>query len=210
MIKALFLIFDTEDAWDRVAQSHRSLLFIVMFYLLPMMVIVGVAEGYSLVEWGHGDKIKPLTREDAAIAEAVDMLLIGVAIAICAYTIKALSETFRGPETYTRAFKVVVYGLSPLFLLRLLNVVPQMPVWLPWALGMMLCLKILYTGIPQVMRPDPPHAFGLFLMSAFLLVIVLGLERFITAGYLAGQFKPIGQVVQQIIHHIVDKFHILK
>ncbi len=90
---------------------------------------------------------------------------MGAVIALCAHMIKALSETFRGGQTYTQAFKVVIYGLSPVFLFRLLDAAPTINLWVPWVMGMMLCVKILYIGVPRVMQPDPPHAFGLFVMS---------------------------------------------
>ena len=202
MIKALFLIFEPMAAWDRVALSRRGLLFIVTFYLLPMMLIVGALEGYSLVEWGRlqadSNTIKIFTRGEAAVFEVMEMLLMGVAIVLCAHMIKALSETFRGGQTYTQAFKVVIYGLSPMFLFRLLDAAPSMNLWIPWILGMMLCVKILYSGVPRVFQPDPPHAFGLFVMSSLMLIMVTGLERYLTANFLAGHFKPVGQSISHI------------
>ena len=108
MITALLLIFDPTTAWGRVAHSRRSLLFIVVFYLLPMMAIVGAVEGYGLVEWGRGQSgsnvVQKFTRGEAAVAEAIEMLLMGAIIALCAHLIKALSDTFRGGHTYTQAF----------------------------------------------------------------------------------------------------------
>ena len=38
----------------------------------------------------------------------------------------------------------------------------------------MLSIKILYHGVPRIMLPDPPDAFGLYLMSALLLTMVTG------------------------------------
>ena len=210
MITALLLIFDTGKAWDRVALSRRGLFFIVAFYLLPMMALVSAVEGYGLVAKGQSSTVNKFTRGEAAFAEVIEMLLMCIVIAVCAYTIKALSETFRGGHTYTQAFKVVIYGLSPLFLLRLLDAMPNMSVWIPWAVGIVLCLNILYTGVPRVMQPDPPHAFGLFVMSALLMVVLTGLERFLTAGYLAGHFKPVGVVVAHISSLIVSKLEFWK
>lgn len=202
MIKALFLIFEPVAAWDRVALSRRGLGFIVTFYLLPMMAIVGAVEGYGLVEWGHWQSginaKKFFTRPEAVVAETAEMLMMGVAVVVCAHMIKALSETFRGGQTYTQAFKVAIYGMSPLFLMRLLDAAPKMSPWIPWALGAMLCVKVLYSGVPRVMQPDPPHAFGLFVMSSLLVVMVTALERFVTAGYLAGNFKSIERLVSHI------------
>ena len=119
MIKALFLIFEPMAAWDRVALSRRGLLFIVTFYLLPMMLIVGALQGYSLVEWGRlqvdSNAIKKFTPGEAVVFEVVELFLMGAVIALCARMIKALSETFRGGQTYTQAFKVVIYGLVRCF-----------------------------------------------------------------------------------------------
>ena len=52
MIKALFLISKPGVAWDRVVQSGRSLVWVLFFYLLPMMLVVAAAEGLGLMEWG--------------------------------------------------------------------------------------------------------------------------------------------------------------
>jgi Yip1 domain len=202
MIKALFLIFEPEAAWDRVVRSRRSLGFIVVFYLLPMMLIVAAAEGYSLVVAGRWQSstgnTKLFTPGEAVLSEIMELLLMGLVIVVCAKLVKALSETFRSGNTYTQTFKVVIYGLSPMFLLRLLDAVPTISLWLPWGLGLLLCIKILYHGIPRIMLPDPPHAFGLFIMSVLLIGMVTGVERFITAGYLNGNFKPLAAGIAQL------------
>ncbi len=48
------------------------------------------------------------------------------------------------------------------------------------------------------MLPDPPDAFGLYLMSALLLAMVTALERFITAGCLGGSFKPVENFISDL------------
>jgi len=48
------------------------------------------------------------------------------------------------------------------------------------------------------MQPDPPDAFGLYLMSALLLAMVTALERFITAGCLGGNFKPVDNFISHL------------
>jgi len=49
-----------------------------------------------------------------------------------------------------------------------------------------------------VMLPDPPHAFGLFLMSSLLLVMITGLGRVVTGCFLLGYFKPIENLVEKL------------
>jgi hypothetical protein len=202
MIKALFLIFEPETAWNRVALSRRGLGFIVGLYLLPMMLIVGVAESFGLVRWGRWQsgmgQIKIFPAREALIYETAELMLMAVCILVAAHLIKALGDTFHVRQTYANTLTVVIYGLSPLFLLRLLDVSPTINLWMPWAIGIMLTIKILYHGVPRIMLPDPPSAFGLYLMSALVLTMVTGLERFITAGCLGGSFKPVDNFITSL------------
>jgi Yip1 domain len=210
VIKALFLIFEPIAAWDRAAR--RSLIFSVLLYLLPMMLIVGVAEGWGLVTLGRWQSqmtgIKKFTPEEAVMAEAAQMALMGLIILICGYFIKALGETFHGKHNYRQSLTVVIYGLSPLFLFRLLDVFPNMNLWIPYALGIMLTVKILYYGVPRVMEPDPPHALGLYFMSSLLLAMITAAERFVSSGYLMGKYKPVSEVLTHIMHGIGHRLHL--
>jgi hypothetical protein len=167
-----------------------------------MMLIVGVAEGFGLVKWGRWQsavgQIKPFTVREALIYETAELLLMAVIILAGAHFIKALGDTFQVRHTYAKTLTVVIYGLSPVFLLRLLDVSPTINLWMPWAIGIMLTIKVLYTGVPRIMLPDPPDAFGLYLMSALLLAMVTALERFITAGCLGGSFKPVENFISDL------------
>jgi hypothetical protein len=202
MLKALFLIFEPETAWNRVALSRRGIGFIVGLYLLPMMVIVGGVEFLGLVKWGRWQPvmgaIKIFPVREALIYETAEMLLMAVVILAGAHFIKALGDTFHVRHTYANTLTVVIYGLSPVFLLRLLDVSPTINLWMPWAIGIMLSIKVLYTGVPRIMLPDPPDAFGLYLMSALLLTMVTALERFVTAWCLGGSFKPVATFISDL------------
>ena len=202
MIKALFLIFEPEAAWNRVALSRRGLGSIAGLYLMPMMLIVGVAEGFGLVKWGRWQsgmaQIKIFQVREALIYETAELLLMAVVILAGAHFIKALGDTFHVRNTYAQSLTVVIYGLSPVFLLRLLDVSPTISLWMPWAIGIMLTIKVLYHGVPRIMLPDQPDAFGLYLMSALLLAMVTALERFITAGCLGGSFKPVDNFISDL------------
>ncbi len=159
-------------------------------------------ESFGLVKWGRWQpvmgKITKFPVKEALIYETAELLLMAVIILAGAHLIKSLGDTFHVRHTYANTLTVVIYGLSPVFLLRLLDVFPTVNLWLPWAFGIMLTTKVLYTGVPRIMLPDPPDAFGLYLMSTLLLVMVTGLERFITAGCLGGSFKPVENLVSDL------------
>jgi len=110
---------------------------------------------------------------------------------IGARLVKAVGETFHGRHTYSQTFTVTAYGLGPLFLFRLFNAFPPVPPWLCWVIGILFCIGVLYSGLPHVLKPDPPHAFGLFIMSSFLLTLTTGLVELVTACYLLGRFPKV-------------------
>ena len=202
MIKALFLIFEPLVQWERVAQARRSLKFMLVSYLLPMLLIVAAVEGCGLVEWGKWQstigQIKHFSVGEALIYETGYLLLTFLVVAVCAHLVKSLGDTFHLRNSYQQAFTLVVYGLSPMFLFRLIDAVPEVNPWITWALGIMFSIKVLYYGVPRIMEPDPPHAFGLYLMSSVLLTMVTGLERFITAWYLSGHCRPISDFISNL------------
>ena len=53
------------------------------------------------------------------------------------------------------------------------------------------------------MLPDPPHALGLYFMSAILLLMISGAERFVSISYLDGNFNA-----SDLITHIAAKLHL--
>ena len=102
------------------------------------------------------------------------------------------------PERCAQAFTVAAYSLSPVFLMRAMNALPGVSPWATWGVGAVLAAMVLYHGWPRVMLPDPPHAFGLYLMSVLLLWIVTGLACFLTVWYLAGKFTRLDALIARL------------
>lgn len=219
MIKAFLLVLDPAATWDRIVAAKRKWPVILLAYLLPLWIIGGVFEGYGLVHWGkpHGvvSLMKPLPNSAALIFEIIQLLLFIVVVVLGAKIIKGLGETFHGRNTFNQAFTVTAFGLSPVFTLHILDMFPGVSGWLYWALwaaGILLTMTILYHGIPKVMLPDPPHAFGLYITTTLLLAMVSGLVRFLTFCYLEGKFVKLDTLMTQIVQHLpflqaLDKYH---
>jgi len=206
MIKALFLIFEPVEAWDRVIKARRGLVFLLLFYVLPMVLTVAALEGFSLMTWGRrqwdSGQIKIFSAGEMAVYEAVQSLVMIAVVFTCAQIVKALCNASFPRHSFTEGFTVAACGLSPLFLLRLLDTFPGINPWLTWGLGIMLCVVILYHGIPRVMQPDPSQAFGLYIMCSMLFVMVTGLERFVTVWYLAGRIPSLEQIIPHLTGHL--------
>ena len=211
MIKAILLVFDPVNTWDDIAQDRREVSFILFFFLLPLLVVTCGVEGYGMLNWGKWVDpvagVKQFKLVEIIVNELLHVLLSLLVIFVGAKLLKSLGETFHGRHTFTQAFRAVAYGLSPMFLLRMLDAFPSMHWWVAWGIGMVLSVAALYHGIPRVMEPDPPHAFGLYLTSSLLLALAAGLADFLAAWWMMGRFVTIqtavnGFVVTNIVSHL--------
>jgi Yip1-like protein len=208
MIKALLLVLDPAGGWDAIVLAKRGLPRILLGYLVPLWLIAFVAEGYGLVHWGKArgviSLVKQFSNSEALIFEILQLLLMGVIVFVGTKLIKALGETFHGRNTFTQAFTVTAYGLSPVFAMRILDMFPSVSswvYWVVWGIGISLTFVLLYHGIPRVMLPDPPHAFGLYLTSCVFLAMVSGFMRFLSYWYLAGKFGKLDAFIANLVAH---------
>ena len=204
MIKALLLIFDPAGSWERVVRAQRSLLYVLLAYLLPLVLLSCAAEAYGLARWGkwQGDFVRQLkiySPREFLCYETLQFVLSLFLVFLGAKLVRLLAGTFHSRHTYAGAFTVVAYGLSPLFLFRALDAFPVTSPWLTWSVGIVLSVGVLYQGVPRVLQPDPPHAFGLFLTSALLLTMVSGLVRFVTLWWLQGKFAKAETFLYELI-----------
>ena len=198
MIKGLMLMFETAKTWERIARVPRRWVSVLFSHVIPLLVITSIAEGYSLAHWGRIQDVslhlKKFSLPEVVAYEGVQFLLTLMVIFFCAKLIKSMGETFHGRHTFDQTFIALAYGLSPLFLLRFLDMIPGLTPWAAWIAGVLLSLSILYYGLPCIMQPDPPHAFGLYLTSCILIIITSGLVRFLTAWYLLGKFEKLNHL----------------
>ena len=124
MIKALLLIFEPIATWEGILRARRSMGFILVIYVLPLLLITSAAEGYGLVHWGkwQGEvgRLKNFSLGEAVVVEVAQFVLSLGVVFFGANLLKSIGETFHGRHTYTQAFTAVAYSLGPLFLLRFL------------------------------------------------------------------------------------------
>ena len=205
MVRAILLIFEPVAAWNRILRAERRTAFILLAHLLPLLLLTSFCEGYGLVHWGKPRGVlreitqpKYFTHGEAVLFEAGQLLLSLAVVFVGAGMLRSVAETFCARNTYTDAFSVVAYGLSPLFLLRIADAAPQLSPWVSWTVGILLSIGALYHGVPRMMEPDPSHAFGLFVISSVVLVLISGMVRFVTWWYLAGRFTGLESAISDL------------
>lgn len=192
MIKAIMLIVEPTLAWDSVAMGRRRISQVCLVFLLPLLLLSLAGELAGMVYLGRHNPIEGTIKLPMMqiVEYGVSELALSFALVfIGGKLVQSLAQTFHTRNTYEESFTVVAYGLSPLFLVRLLNAFPFINPWVSFGIGMVLCVATLYYGLPRILEPDPPHAFGLYMMSAFLLSGVAALVRCITWLLLTGKIR---------------------
>jgi hypothetical protein len=197
MIKALFLIFGPAGTWERIAEPPRSVVRVLFLFLLPTILLSIAGELAGVAHWGRhqnsGIAIK--VPEDRLLMYGAAQLALNLAaVFIAAMMIKSITGTFQKRYTFASAFALVSYGLSPLFLVHLSDAFPSLNPWVSFGIGIVLSIATIYSGVPRLMQPDPPHAFGVFITSAMLLIGLTGIARLISLLVLIGrvnEFSPV-------------------
>jgi len=202
MIDAFLLIVDSTGTWARIVRAHRGLISILFTFLLPLLLLTCAVEGYGLMHWGKHQmamlRPRTFTFGEAMVFESGQLLTSLFMVFIGAGVLKSMGGTFHTRNTYKEAFTVVAYALSPFFLLRLLDAFTPISPWMSWAIGIFLALAALYHGVPQVMQPDPPQAFGLYLTTALLMLSMTAVMGFVAASYLQGRFTKLDSLISSL------------
>lgn len=183
MIKALLLILAPGRTWERIARSRRSIPFVFFIYLVPTIAFSLLVElaGHNFLAPSFADQgAKLLSREVALTYGGIEFGAGLLVVLLAAPSIKLCSETFHNRNTYTQCFQVAGYALGPFYLIHMFDAIPVLSPWLTFAIGIFFSFATLYHAIPQVLKPDPPHAFGLFVMSGFALTMTSLIARMIT------------------------------
>lgn len=186
------LIVEPTLAWDSVAMGRRRISQVCLFFLLPLLLMSLAGELTGMVYLGRHNPIEgavKLPRTRMVEYGAGELALSFAVVFIGAKLVQALAQTFHTRNTFEESFTVVAYGLSPLFLVRLLNAFPVINPWASFGIGMALCIATLYHGLPRILQPDPPHAFGLYLMSVVLLSGVAAVACYLTWLVLTGRVR---------------------
>ncbi|HEY5042338.1 MAG TPA: YIP1 family protein [Verrucomicrobiae bacterium] len=200
-----FLIFEPTVTWDRVALKQRGFGYIFFTYLLPFVLLATAVEGWGLATYGKWQpkvqRIREFSDTTVFRFEIIQALLLLAVVFVSAKLLQIASESFHGRRDFLPTFTTVAYGFSPMLLVYMFNASPNISPWIPWGLGVAATIWILYTGIARVLQPLPVHAFGIYLSAAFIVVLVSGLARLITAMYLLGQINlqqsPVTRLIGQ-------------
>ncbi|MBU6399979.1 MAG: DUF1282 family protein [Verrucomicrobia bacterium] len=193
MLKALLLLLTPARTWNQIALAKRGVCFNLLLFLLPLMLLCSLAEGYALVRLGaagaYSSHLVKVPLDQAVRFEAAQLVL-GLFMIFCgAQLLHWVVESFRLSSGYARSFAIIAYGYSPIFLARFLTFVPAFSHWVTWSIGLVGSIYVLYHGVALVLQPDQTKGFGLYLMSILILILLGGSAHLLALAVLAGRIK---------------------
>jgi hypothetical protein len=183
MIKALLLILDPDNTWEKIEQNPPSVASVLFAYLLPLLLLGTAVEIWGMMNLGY-DKGRIVERrvkldQDMAIRYGSAQVALGLLTAVVGgWAFKKVTQGFHRRHSYRETFGTLAYSLGPIYLARMLDALPGVNTWICWGLGAGLGLSVLYRGVPRVMKPDPSNALGIYLTCSFLLVALTGVAHY--------------------------------
>jgi hypothetical protein len=178
------MIVSPAQGWQRAVEASRSVTRLLLLHLLPMLLLGCVAESYGLTRWGRAlselGTVKVFTLREVLPYQACHFAGGLLAVLISAFVLRGLGNTFHRREKFVPALAASVFGLGPVFLLRVCDAFPAFNPWVSWLIGAVLAAAILYQGVPRLLRLDPAHALGVYLSSILVLVLASALLRMAT------------------------------
>ena len=201
--KDFSLITKPAQTWDQLAASQRGWVFAFFYYLLPLILLAAVAEGCGLYRSGQehlslGASVNRFSSSRIIAFELVQWLMIFGLLALAAWCIKGFANACHRRNHSAQSVYLLVHGIGPLVLLKIFDGIPELNVWAIWFLGIMFTMSTLYHGVPRIMQPDPPSAFGLYIASAFTILFFSFIGRLLTYWYLNNDSKLLNAGVARL------------
>ena len=115
MISALLLIFSPDATWQRICRRERGVLVLLLTYLVPLFILLGAAEGYSLIHFGrvqvmsgkslfltqeYSGKTRYFTTGEAVVFESAQVLLLMALVVLSAQMVCSVGRNFRGRPSF--------------------------------------------------------------------------------------------------------------
>jgi len=191
MLRALNLLFSPEAEWQKAALKPPNMMFVLLVSILPLMIVTLGVEGFSLIRYGEVFRDlapRAISQERAIKYEVFFGLASLVVIFLGAKLLQNVSRSFNLFASYSLCFILIAFGYTPIFLVRVLDAMPQINTWICWTVGIALSFRILYHGVALWMKPEQTKGFGLFLVSFVYILVLSALVHFASIQVLQGRF----------------------
>jgi hypothetical protein len=183
MIRVFQLFFLPGVAWEKIAVGRQKILITALLYLLPLVAMAVLIDGYALRLWGMRELSGgAATHYDLAAIGRFELIHAGVLVTMVlagGLIVKWLAESFQVQTDFASCFNLAVFGFTPVLIAHMLGIVPFLNNWITAGLGMLGCAYVLYQGVGAVLQPDQTKGFGIYILCVITFVLLTAMELMI-------------------------------
>lgn len=180
------IILKPVEEWTIIESESPDTKKILMSYVLPLVLLASICAVLGLgligktVSFGW---VGSITQKGwgLGLQSGIITLISSVAgVYISALVINALAPSFKSQSDFGKAFQLVAYSFTPVWIGGIFNIIPSVS-WLGSLIGLY-GLYIMYLGLTPQMKTPKENAIGYLVVSIlvtilayFLVSVVLGL-----------------------------------
>ena len=165
--RAKNIIVSPKTEWDAIGSEEPNIQQILLSYVIPLALIptIAIIIGYGLIGIYGFSSI-----EYGLALGLVQILNAILSVFIAAFVIDALATSFGSQKNMGRAFQLVAYSMTPVWIGGIFNLVPAIG-WLGSLFGLY-GLYLLFVGISPQMKTPEDKKVGYLIVSIVVLIIV--------------------------------------
>jgi hypothetical protein len=168
-VKSILTAPKTE--WAVIETEEKSHLKLFTGYVMILSLIPAIAAfiGYGLIGYSvFGVRVHSI---ELGIRQGVSQFItIAGGAYLAAFVINMLAESFGGKKDMNKAFALIAYAYTPMFIGGIFYILPSLS-WLASLAGIY-GLALLYMGLQPVMKNPAEKTIGYFIVSLIVTVLI--------------------------------------
>ena len=177
------ILVSPKNEWQTIEAENAPHIKVFTTYIVPLALIPAIAAfvGYGLIGYSvlghHVSSVSWGLRQ--AIVQYAAML---GGTYITAFVIDALADNFGTKKDFDRAFSLVAYAYTPMFVGGVFYLLPSLS-WLASLAGLY-GLYLLYIGLQPMMKAPADKQTSYFIVSLIVTIVVSAVLSFVLAAIL--------------------------
>ena len=168
--RAKDILVTPKTAWHTIAEENQNQLVILTTYLILLALIPALASfiGYGLI--GHNVMGIHIGSVGFGLRQAILSFISSLGgVYLSAWVISLLSPKFEQAKDFNRAFQLVSYSYTPIFVAGILLIIPSLSIVA--TLAGLYGLYLLYQGMTPILQTPDDKRNTFFIVSLLSIIV---------------------------------------
>lgn len=168
--RAKDILVTPKTVWHTIAEENQNQLVILTTYLIPLALIPALASfiGYGLI--GHNVMGIHIGSVGFGLRQAILSFISSLGgVYLSAWVISLLSPKFEQAKDFNRAFQLVSYSYTPIFVAGILLIIPSLSIVA--TLAGLYGLYLLYQGMTPILQTPDDKRNTFFIVSLLSIIV---------------------------------------